>query len=440
MLNPFSDLSDDLCTQLQGDEVLTLFLRGEESDFVRFNKGTVRQAGHVQQATLELDLIDGARHASARITLSGDPAIDRDRAANQLSVLRDLIPYLPEDPYLLYSKDVQSTDRTAKNQLPESGEVVDSILGECGGSDLVGIYASGAIHTGFANSLGQRNLFTTDSFHFDWSFYHQADKAVKCGYAGTEWEPEAFQRKVESGRRQLGVIERSPRTIEPGRYRAYLAPTALYEILSLMCWGGFGLKAQRTKRSPLLRAVEGEAHLKSGFDLRENTRDGLAPSFESGGFLKPDQVDLFVDGNYKDALVSPRSAQEYGVATNGAGGHERPESLDLGTGDLATDSVLQELGTGIYVNNLWYLNYSDRPSCRVTGMTRFATLWVENGQVVAPVNVMRFDDTVYRILGEQLVGLTDSRELLLDSGTYERRSTDSARLPGALVDDLKLTL
>ena len=38
-----------------------------------------------------------------------------------------------------------------------------------------------------------------------------------------------------------------------------------------------------------------------------------------------------------------------------------------------------QLDTGIYVNNLWYLNYSDRPAGRITGMTRFATLWVEEG-------------------------------------------------------------
>jgi predicted Zn-dependent protease len=73
-------------------------------------------------------------------------------------------------------------------------------------------------------------------------------------------------------------------------------------------------------------------------------------------------------------------------------------------------------------------------------MTRFATFWVEGGRVVAPVTLLRFDDTVYRMLGENLVDLTSSRELLLDPSTYGERSTASARLPGALLRALRFTL
>jgi predicted Zn-dependent protease len=98
------------------------------------------------------------------------------------------------------------------------------------------------------------------------------------------------------------------------------------------------------------------------------------------------------------------------------------------------------LDTGLYVNNLWYCNFSDRDDCRITGMTRFACFWVEHGRVQAPVNVMRFDDSMYRVLGDRLLGLTREREFLFDTSTYQQRSTRSARLPGALVEALTLTL
>ena len=94
----------------------------------------------------------------------------------------------------------------------------------------------------------------------------------------------------------------------------------------------------------------------------------------------------------------------------------------------------------LYISNLWYLNFSDRSACRTTGMTRFATFWVEGGTIQSPLEVMRFDETLFSMLGEKLVGLTRERELLLDPGTYEQRSTRSAHLPGALVDDFTLTL
>jgi hypothetical protein len=53
---------------------------------------------------------------------------------------------------------------------------------------------------------------------------------------------------------------------------------------------------------------------------------------------------------------------------------------------------------------------------------------------------MRFDDSIYRMLGENLLGLTCERELLLDSGTYGGRSSKSVELPGALIDGLSFTL
>ena len=73
-------------------------------------------------------------------------------------------------------------------------------------------------------------------------------------------------------------------------------------------------------------------------------------------------------------------------------------------------------------------------------MTRFASLWVENGRIVAPLNVMRFDETLYNILGENLIALTQDTEHIFDASTYERRSESSSRLPGALVEDFNLTL
>ena len=76
----------------------------------------------------------------------------------------------------------------------------------------------------------------------------------------------------------------------------------------------------------------------------------------------------------------------------------------------------------------------------MTGMTRFATFWVEDGEIKAPLNVMRFDETAYRMLGENLVDLTAEREMILDAGTYFQRSTTSGNLPGALVDDFTFTL
>jgi predicted Zn-dependent protease len=171
----------------------------------------------------------------------------------------------------------------------------------------------------------------------------------------------------------------------------------------------------------------------------ENTAEGMAPAFQNHGFVKPPQVTLIESGRLRDPLVSPRSAKEYGLMPN-ADGSESPQSLAVRGGGLKSEEAMAALETGLHVSNLWYLNFSDRPAGRITGMTRFATFWVEHGRIVAPVTPMRFDDSIYRILGDNLVDFTRERELLLDPSSYGERSTSSSRLPGALLNSLKFTL
>ncbi len=441
MQNYFYALADFIDKQLQNDEVYLCELTAEQSDFIRFSKGRIRQPGSVEQRYLDIDLIKGKRRATGELALSGNTTTDYEQVSALLSELRDKLPHLPDDPYLLYATDVQPTESIGTNQLPSAEDTLTEISSAIQDFDFVGIYAAGGIFTGFANSLGQRNWHSNYSFNLDWSIYHDKDKAVKSAYAGFNWEPPAFQEKITQSLAQLEILKRKPHTVKPGQYRVYLSPNALCEILRLLAWNGFGLKAQRTKETSLLRMLETPAqHLHPSVTLTENTAQGIAPAFQSDGFIKPAQIPLISKGVYDSALVSPRSAKEYDVQTNGANDEEYPLSFDLAAGDFAQADILKTLDTGIYINNLWYLNYSDRAACRMTGMTRFATFWVENGEIVAPLNVMRFDETLYHILGDKLMALTAEREFIIETDTYEQRSSGSARLPGALVEDFTFTL
>ena len=440
MQDYFHALADTITAHLRGQEIYTCTFRGEDSDFVRFNRSAVRQAGTVRQRTLSLDLVEGQRHAAGNVALSGDLQQDDGHVIRLLERLREQLPFLPEDPHLLYATEVQSSTAAGRNELPERAEAVDAVLQAGRGRDLVGLYAAGGIYVGFANAFGQRNWFASYNFNCDWSFYRQGDKAVKTAYAGLRWEDGAFERQVDEAAAQLDVLNRPPRTIPPGNYRVYLAPAAVADILDMLAWGGFGLKAHRTKKSTLLKMAESNQRLHPEVTLRENTREGVAPNFDAAGFIKPDEVTLIDAGGLADCLVSPRSAKEYGVPTNGAGSGEAPESVDMAAGQVPAQQILAQLDTGIYVNNVWYLNYSDRVSARITGMTRFATFWVENGTIQAPLNVMRFDESIYRMFGDNLLGLTDERAFFLDGSTYRRRSTGSSRVPGALVRDFAFTL
>jgi len=411
----FEAVAKSVTGNLKGEEEFLLNYRAEDSTFIRFNKSAVRQGGHVKEIELSLDLIDGKRHAEASLNLTGDEAEDAARIARTLDDLRAARGETPEDPYLMVNETPANSERAIGGQMPGPGEIIDAVTAAGRGRDLVGFVASGPVYSGFANARGQRNWDEAASFNADWSFYAAGDKAVKTSHAGFDWDARAFARAAETAAGRLEALTRAPVTVKPGEYRAYLTPTALNEIMGMLSWGGFGLAAQKTRSTIFLKMIEGGARLN-------------------------ERVTLIDKGDYRDCLVSPRSSAEYGVPTNGASGGEAPASLDMAAGELPEADALKALGTGVYVSNLWYLNFSDRSAGRLTGMTRFATFWVENGELVAPLNVMRFDDAIFRILGTNLEALTAERSLLLDPGTYGGRNLESARLPGALLSALRFTL
>jgi predicted Zn-dependent protease len=443
MQDYFYSLSDVLFSKLEGDEQLLLGFSGEDSDFVRMNHNRIRQAGCTAQRTLSLDLIRGKRHAQASIELSGEQALDMAQLDITLKKLREQRELLPEDPYLAFAVEISNTEYHHDNASIDSHEAVEQLVQVAGNMDLVGLFANGTQYAGFANSMGQRNWHSSANFNLDWSCYlanedGNSDKAVKSSYAGFDWQPDRLAAKMDSIKHQLSMLSRPSRSLEPGSYRAYLAPSAVNEIISMMSWGGFGLKSHRTKSTPLLQMVEQDRTLDTSISLREHHARGLAPIFTGSGFIKPDHVQLIRDGRYQDCLVSSRSAMEYDSETNAD--YEFPGSLELAAGELSSDDILKQLDTGLYINNLWYLNFSDRNACQMTGMTRFACFWVEQGEIQAPVDVMRFDDSIYSLFGTNLLGLTREREMILDPGTYGQRSNHSIELPGMLVSALRLTL
>jgi predicted Zn-dependent protease len=436
----FYTLADHAFATLRRDEVLLLNFSGEVTDFVRFNHGQVRQPMTVRQARLLIALIQGRRSNEVTLTLTGTPAQDRETVATALQSLRTELPQLPEDPYLLYCTVPSRSERVDVGGLPSADQAIEDIVDAARGTDLVGLLGSGPIAHGFASSLGALHWHAVDAFLLDWSLYHSGDKAVKCAWSGSTWDRSELGRRVADARVHLEHLGKPARTIERGEYRAYLAPAAMDELLWMLNWSGVSEKAQRTKQSCIQKLVDGQMAFSPIVDIAEDTAGGLAPAFDEAGFTKPAHVDLVRHGRHRGSMVSPRTGAEYGIDTNGADEDEGMSAMAVAPGTLPEAQALAALDTGLYVGNLHYLNFSDRANGRVTGMTRFATFWVEGGKIAAPVNVMRWDDTLYRMLGDNLEALTDRPQWILDNRTYGQRSVQTSRVPGALLSRMAFTL
>jgi predicted Zn-dependent protease len=440
MRGDFNHLADAVCQPLPGIDRVTLHYSAESSDFIRFNKAAVRQATHVSQQYGTVSVVAGLRQASSRIALTGDRAADVQALLAERALLLGELPLVPEDPFLQLPPAVASTEREASGELPTPTQLIGAVISHAAGADLVGFYAGGPVARGFADSRGQRNWHRVESFHFEWCLYRSGDQAVKSAYAGSHWDEATFAAKVAAGREQVELLARPRKTLAPGEYRAYFSPVAVADLLATLSWGGFGHRDVQTGVSTLIHAHRGDARFHPSVSLVEDTARGIAPRFQSDGFVKPDSVSLVEAGRVHGTLVSPRSAREYACTANGANSEESPESLSMGGGALHPGDALQALDTGVFISDLHYLNYSDRQACRMTGMTRFACFWVEKGKLVAPISVMRFDDSLLRMFGDGLLALTQVPELVPDSATYEERHLRSVTAPGALVEGFRFTL
>ena len=437
----FENITKELFKNIKSNELLIINFDAEESKFVRLNKGKIRQAGSVKQISMTLSLsTKDKRNLKSYVRLNGSFERDISTLIKTLNYLRRELPDLPKDPYMMFSTSVHSTEISSEKQSTSDEVILEHILNSATKLDLVGIFSSGSIYTGLANSLGQKNWHEDYSFSFDYSIYNKNNNAIKLNYSSKKWNKDDYDFILNKGIEKLAILSNPEKKITTGEYRVYLEPSALNEIIDMMAWGGFSYKSNKIGTSPLHLLNKKERKLNEHIYIDENIKDGLSANFNSDGFIKPEVISMIEKGEFRESLTSPRSSLEYSVVHNAASPSEYPSSIDMKAGSISDDKILETIDNGIYISNLWYLNFSDRNNGRMTGLTRFGCFLVENGKLTAPINTMRFDDSVYSILGDNLIGLTTSRELLIDSGTYEERSTSSARLPGAIVNNFKMTL
>lgn len=433
-------LSHALFQELKAEESVTLSYSGEESLFIRINQAKIRQASEVSQGSLSIDFISGRRHTECSFSLTGELAQDLKQALKILEKCRIDCASLPEDPYLVRPEQGESSEEDYYGTLPSIEHLPDLLLKPAASYDLAGLFTSGTLMRASINSKGQFHWFSTDNFCFDYSLYTLSQKAIKSIYAGNDWKDEAYLNNLEQAKTQLKILEKAPRTLSPGRYRVYFAPAAVAELLGVLSWSGLSEGALRQGVSPLKKLSEGKGCLSPLFFLEENFHQGLVPRFNDFGEVSPLNVPLITQGKLTSTLINRRTAQEYGLTSNAANAGEGLRSPHIHPGNLKESMILSSIGTGLYISNLHYLNWSDLQQGRITGMTRYGCFWVENGEITSPIKDMRFDETFYNFFGGTLENLGERSQLIPQVFSYWERSLGGSSVPGMLVNDFSFTL
>ena len=439
MQNNFKNLSDQLFKLLDKNDTLTLSISGEKSHFCRFNQSKVRQIGDVVDTNLSLSIINNNRICHGGITLCNDSEVNMKKASVELNRLKQEVHQLPEDPFLVMPSKYDSLIEINSGKLLESKDVVQSLVPIIEDVDLSGIWASGNIYRGCSNSLGLFHWFETETYSFDFSMVTKDERMVKGTFSGTEWNQDKYENYMNKSKEKLVLLNRDSVKIDPGNYRTYIAPAGVSDILDMFSWNGVGESSIKQGQSALIK-LRNEANLSGCFSLEEDFTSGLVPRFNSVGEISPKVLNIIDNGILRNTLISSRTAKEYNLKSNYADDGEFLRAPKINSGDLKENDILESLGTGLYLSNLHYLNWSDNLGGRITGMTRYACFWVENGEIIAPIENMRFDDSLYNFFGNSLESIGSDLEFIPSVGTYGERSLGGNFCPGVLLNSFKLTL
>ncbi len=436
----FNTLSNFVFSVLEKGEALAFTLSGEESTFMRFNSAKVRQIGSVQQIEASITLWKNMRTFSATIMLSFEEKIDKARLENLIRRAQYQCSLLPEDPYQAIPTANDISEAIYDGNLLDNDSIVDTILNPVQDLDFTGLYTQGVIFRASANSLGAKHWFETKNFVLDFSVWLKNGRAVKSCYSGRNWNNDEYAARINQARMSLDSLECEQKELQSGKYRAFISADALHEFVDFFSWNGLGERDIRQGESAFIALRENREQFSEKVTISQDFSLGGEPSFNDMGEVSPEKIILIENGKLVNTIISSRTAKEYNIVANGAGDDESVRSFCMQGGDLNEKDVLKSLGTGIYVSNFHYLNWSDVQNARITGMTRFSCMWVENGKIVAPIKDMRWDDSLYNLLGSKLEAITKERHLFSETSTYDRREVGSCLLPGILVSELNCTL
>ena len=96
------------------------------------------------------------------------------------------------------------------------------------------------------------------------------------------------------------------------------------------------------------------------------------------------------------------------------------------------NELISSLREGVFLSNLHYLNWSNKKTASITGMTRYGCYYINSKGDISPINDMRFNVSLYDIFGGDLIDLSKERMTFCEAGTYGQRELGGMCVPGIL--------
>lgn len=188
---------------------------------------------------------------------------------------------------------------------------------------------------------------------------------------------------------------RKPRAIEPGNYTVILEPRPAARYLSLML-GSLNARGAEEGRSFMSGKQRGDTRLGEkvfgdNFTLRSEIGNPIlrqSPIGQDGLPAKPvTWVEKGVVKNlFYDRFWAQKQKKEATGTTPGM-------SLVMEGGTATMEEMIKSTKRGLLVTFFWYIRPVDNMTLLNTGMTRDGLFLIENGEIVAPVQNFRWNES-----------------------------------------------
>jgi PmbA protein len=423
------DVAEAALRAAEGEEAEAVVL-SERSGLARFAGAEVHQPTLIENVVVNLLVAREGRLGTAatnRVDADGlrDLAARAIDGAASAGADGDFAGFAtPEEVRAVEGFDPETASLAPEDQ----ARLASAAIAAANGYGVYGYFTSGVTELGIAASTG----LAVEQAMTDASALVVAAGEAQSGYAErTGWAA----RTIDPSLVAAEAVEKAARTrgataLEPGRYRAVLAPYALGELLHYFAYDAFGGLGVIEERSYLTGRI-GEPVFDSKVSIADDPFDprGLPKAFDFEGTPKQ-RVELIEAGVPRGFVWDRPTAARSASGAASTGHAPQPQlrdygplaySLSVAGGDVESANALAELvGDGIYVTRLHYLSVVHPREGVITGMTRDGTFRIRDGRIAEPLVNLRFTVAVPDVLGEVL-GLTREPTLVNASDFYGER-------------------
>ncbi len=378
---------------------IDITIEKEDSLLFRFWNCTPIQNMKSESIKTTVSLFKGKKYVSKQIN-----GVDIKGIEKTIEELKDTLKTVDYNPYIMPLKkgtfNIQSNTK-----MPTVKQVADNIKEICKLSSTVSITGTAGYTDNYLYKLNSKGLFaftrrTKEEYSIttDYKDYKGGGEIISTSKINKKDIIKMAQEAIETAK----MNAKKHRDIKPGTYTVLLSPLAFNQFLSMFGWLACDAYAYMEKRSPASKylgkqigspiinitenPLDKQIFHASPFD-NEGTKSKIIPIIEKGVFKN-----ILTDRFTSKALKMPLTGHQYRP------GYTGPSAIVVDNGEKTEKELLKEIKNGLYIKELHYINIIDPMDLIITGMTRNGLFLVKNGEIVAPLNNMRFTTSVIDFL------------------------------------------